>query len=477
MSSPLRHSPSASLSQPSPLGPSTPSPPSTTRLAAIATLRRAASQRESPSGPSHLSPSPSLERSSSLSLSPTPNPGASLERTASLLARSLAMAKLTGEKPPAPPASFGPLPTLGDLQARAAERSRGGRETMRRGLRRSNTVTGVGESWGHAAAAAQEVVRSPTLAPGEERAAARVNLMRKLSSRRLESSAPSDALAVGGRIERARPRSGSVGATPMDWRRGIDVPVLPVMASEEEVRTPLSPMERSETPFSASARSSGAWERERNRASSRARRAGETAWEFEDRVGRDDEEVLSASADESWSEPLSEQSSPAAEMLESPPVSPLAPNSPERPLLPLRHGSIPTHLFPSSRLASLSSNEYRRPPSASFGIAAVEETDVRRRGSSASSGILVGRTDSVATIALGRSGSLSLVMGEGSVGAGSSGSGEEDGEAQRLSEKVERKVAAGIARSGEGAFPPPEVGYTFPSPTVSFRVQLECAQN
>lgn len=72
---------------------------------------------------------------------------------------------------------------------------------------------------------------------------------------------------------------------------------------------------------------------------------------------------------------------------------------------------------------------------------------------------------------------MSLVMGEGSVGAGSSGSGEEDGEAQRLSEKVERKVAAGIARSGEGAFPPPEVGYTFPSPTVSFRVQLECAQN
>lgn len=340
---------------------------------------------------------------------------------------------------------------------------------MRRGLRRSNTVTGVGESWGAAANAQEEVLQSPTLEPGEERAAARVNLMRKLSSRRLESPAPSDALAVGGRIGRARPRSGSLGAIPIDWRRGIDVPVLPNMVGEEEGRAPLSPNDRSETPFStASTRSSGAWERERNRASSRARRVGETAWEFEDRMGRDEEEVLSAAADDSWSEPsFSQQTSPAAEMLESPPASPLYPTSPERPLLPLRRGSIPTHLYPSSRLASLSSPEPRRPPSASFGIGAVEETDVRRRGSSASSGMAGTRSDSLATVGIGRSGSLGLGLGEGTIGAGSSGSGEEDGEAQRLAEKVERKVAAGIARSGEGAFPPPEVGYTFPGPSVS----------
>ena len=41
---------------------------------------------------------------------------------------------------------------------------------------------------------------------------------------------------------------------------------------------------------------------------------------------------------------------------------------------------------------------------------------------------------------------------------------------RRLVEKVERKREAGLARSKEGAFPPPEDGYKFPSPTLSVRM-------
>jgi len=262
------------------------------RRAAIAMLRRAASTRESPSNPtSPPSPasSPTLSRPTrtrpraytahsrptvtnddeSLFLN---TPGeSSLERTASLLARQLAMAKLTGTAPPTPPPTFfsanEPLPTLEDLQRRARakldfeNRSRGG--GLRRNnttaaalhhgqqgssispptLKRNNTVTGIGITGGLGAGASTEIAESLQIAqsrmylrphpqereeqgeePTTERSEARVNLMRKLSARRLASPAASavggrrDRLEVVGRIGRARPRSGSVGG--LDWRLG-----------------------------------------------------------------------------------------------------------------------------------------------------------------------------------------------------------------------------------------------------------------
>ncbi|KAI5478706.1 ARF guanyl-nucleotide exchange factor [Pseudohyphozyma bogoriensis] len=157
------------------------------RTAALSVLRRAASTRE-PSA----SPSPSSEA-----------PPTSLERSTSLLARRIAMAKLTGEPLPMP--SFadngvgtgatstdasgagivgpggGPMPTLLDLSTRVR-------------LRRGNTVTGtVGartpdggtDTRTTANASLSRSVSDAGTGLGGGREAARVNLMRKLSERRL----------------------------------------------------------------------------------------------------------------------------------------------------------------------------------------------------------------------------------------------------------------------------------------------------
>lgn len=240
------------LSRPSP------SSASVTRTLAISSLRRAASARD---------PSTSINSTDSINSNATPTSTTtidflspnnncsssdrrissddrplnsnqakvSLERTASLLARSMAMAKLTGEAPPAPPANFysatplfagsgAPLPTLEALRERAALRKALGEGPG--ALRRNNTVTGVGSNGtGNDLMGRKVSVKSI----GDERAEARVNLMRKLSSRRLESPAPSNsmrpedmpkALEVVGRRGRARPRSSSL---PLDWiRAGSD---------------------------------------------------------------------------------------------------------------------------------------------------------------------------------------------------------------------------------------------------------------
>ncbi|GAA5958600.1 hypothetical protein JCM3765_006687 [Sporobolomyces pararoseus] len=248
------------------------------RRAAIAKLKRAASTRESPS-PSTSPPasSPTLSRHRTRpraytaqsqpaqvdedeSLFPNVPGQSSLERTASLLARQLAMAKLTGTAPPTPPPTFfaanEPLPTLEDLQRRARAkldletRTRGG--GLRRNnttaaalhhgntgpptLKRNNTVTGIGITGGLGTGSSTEIVESlhhlrPPVQEREEeeqpseRSEARVNLMRKLSARRLATPANSNGggivggrLGVVGRIGRARPRSGSVGGP--DWRLG-----------------------------------------------------------------------------------------------------------------------------------------------------------------------------------------------------------------------------------------------------------------
>ncbi|KPV74553.1 uncharacterized protein RHOBADRAFT_45042, partial [Rhodotorula graminis WP1] len=268
------------------------SPASSSRAAAVATLRRAASNRGSPA--TSRTPSPTVSRSPSLSvkdrrrsrsigalsgpfpsahdngddtsLFPPPLPdfpassASSLERTASLLARQLAMARLTGTAPPPVPATLlgndEPLPTLAELQHRAraklaaasaasaASGSSGTAALARSGtllhapppplsampapLRRNNTVTGVGTALLEhelvLAASALAPGSAPRPAPppasadaGDERAAARVNLMRKLSARKLagptvpRGAGPGrPALDVVGVIGRARPRSASV---------------------------------------------------------------------------------------------------------------------------------------------------------------------------------------------------------------------------------------------------------------------------
>ncbi|GAA5972645.1 hypothetical protein JCM21900_002368 [Sporobolomyces salmonicolor] len=239
------------------------------RVAAIAKLKRAASTREFPSPSSSRSSStsrsgprprprptaaPFIDDDTSLFLSPRAPGGSALERTASLLARQLAMAKLTGSAPPTPPSSFftpdEPLPTLEELQHRARAKIAAGAALRRNNtvasgmlaggpalaaLRRNNTVTGAGvggmAELAQGATAGQE--EPPAVSEGDDqplaRAEARVNLMRKLSARRLEKPAPaaagSDRLGVVGRIGRARPRSGSVGA--LDWRWGSSTPPPP----------------------------------------------------------------------------------------------------------------------------------------------------------------------------------------------------------------------------------------------------------
>lgn len=474
------------------------------------------------------------------------------------------MAKLTGEALPTPPRSYfppplangvvTPLPTLGDLRERS--------------LRRNNTVTGIGGS-------REEGQGS------RERTEARVNLMRKLSSRRLESPAAKDSLEVRdrererarldvvGRRGKARPRSGSVG----DWRpapavvewpvEGLRLPVIDVgsplavsfapAASEH----PHGEGERSHTSFSM--RSSGQWTAERDRQSVLARMTGETAWEFEERGEsrasdrRDDfhystedeyedaeEEVIRDTEEEGdvststvrlrsfvplthVDEPTPPSSPPPKNSADSPPGSPLRRNSSADSSPPsssngnnsigsigfsphplavssaFRRSSIPHHL-----LSEHSTNPHG--PS-SFGIGAVEETDVRRRGSSASSSVMLldparaaaaARRESVVSetkVELGRPGSgqhwttsdeavvrLSDLASpeeqeeeveeeevEEEVQGPLAGEGEWTLKDRRLVAKVERKREAGMARSKEGAFPPPDEGYQFPSPTLGVR--------
>ncbi|KAL8287296.1 hypothetical protein RQP46_003748 [Phenoliferia psychrophenolica] len=387
------------------------------------------------------------------------------------------MAKLTGEAMPVAPRRYlhpqnssHALPTLGDLRERVK-------------LKRSHTVTGVGGS--RVVSPVQADVPAPTspvppaATEGGERTAARVNLMRKLSSRKLETPAAKDSLEardrereqsrldVVGRRGQARPRSGSIGdwrPAPEDWSRHLEhlpSPSAPPTALSFAPATsqPSSDL-RSDTPFSI--RSSGAWTEERDRQSVLARQAGETAWEFDGASqprtsddGDDQSEVIvevvrepvpvdddygltprvgggSAlwDADQTpqmriarhdssgFGFPHRERRRSSSVSSPSPPASPAAdglgvdfgvPPSPRH----LRRGSIPSYLLPFPPGSSFSSHsEYRRPGGpASFGIAAVEETD-------------------------------------------------------SLANKVERKRAQGLARSKEGAFPPPEEGYQFPSPTL-----------
>ncbi|GAA6056214.1 hypothetical protein RTBOTA2_004627 [Rhodotorula toruloides] len=250
-----------------------PTPSSSTetpRAAALATLRRAASTRtagspspSSPCGSPSSSPRPRLAPPpTTSSLSPVqlasrrrsrsfgaytppadfpPSLPSSLERTASLLARQLAMAKLTGTAPPPlPPKDLFPsfealaapgqgggagvMPTLEELQQRARAKllaaQQAGAGLVRNNtvtsssaplasaedglaLKRNNTVTGIGGG-------GEGLLDAPI-----DRDKIRVNLMRKLSARRLEGPSrarAADGLDVVGRIGRTRPRSGSWSA-------------------------------------------------------------------------------------------------------------------------------------------------------------------------------------------------------------------------------------------------------------------------
>jgi hypothetical protein len=505
------------------------------------------------------------------------------------------MAKLTGSAPPAPPPAFfvlqqsfssAPLPTLESLRERAAARMAqmdgGGGHP---GLKRNNTVTGIGGAARMVTVGFGVSVDEPSAFAEHnddkpialDRAEARVNLMRKLSSRRLESPAPSDllhraetipaipTLAVVGRIGKARPRSGSVGA--LDWREGFtSAPAVPRVPNETlpplSIFSPLGMSfdtgtyapaatqesdgteERSATSFSM--RSSGNWAAERDRQSVLARVNGEGAWEFDESTEErdreddhdDEEEVIQ---DQTAVEPSERdrsgelQETPRGEAnwdvltprqsrgpfpppmtdLPSPPISPTDDGTPSPPIA-LRRGSIPQHLLPSSYRYSPAPSSTtgvgvanaRRAAAPLFGIGAVEETDqdVRRRGSSASSSVafLEGRgarnSDGEPRLGgiggvNGRHGSVSLgasdsalklsdLMG-GDVGT-ASGRGKGKGKGievedpawalkeKRLAAKVERKREAGLARSKQGAFPPPEENYQFPSPTIGVSHCFAC---
>ncbi|GAA5992856.1 hypothetical protein JCM10908_001376 [Rhodotorula pacifica] len=132
-----------------------PPAPANARLAAIATLTRAASQRGQPA------PSTTLIRPRSRSVPRPFHPQDDddrpiLERTTTQLARQLSLAKLTGQPaPPAPKGLLEPLPTLEELQQRAVARLQR-EERPGGGLRRGRTVVGSGaDGWNSAATQAQ----------------------------------------------------------------------------------------------------------------------------------------------------------------------------------------------------------------------------------------------------------------------------------------------------------------------------------
>ncbi|BGP49334.1 hypothetical protein JCM10450v2_005222 [Rhodotorula kratochvilovae] len=445
------------------------------------------------------------------SLFPPPLPnGASasaLERTASLLARQLAMAKLTGTTPPPAPATLlnadEALPTLDELQARAraklAAGSGGGASLARSGtlhapplpsvpsvdspLRRNNTVTGVGTASLPSAPAPAQTEQ------GDERAAARVNLMRKLSARRLAGPSPRarvpDSLEVVGVIGRARPRSGSVSA--LDWRAGGGA----------------------QTPSEASIGSSG--------------EGVHPPWELEEglqRVSVDAREVLRDSQAEGEAE------HPAGTSEDDAQVTPRVAQSggfyipasvgerTPRPPSPSADAGLSAGVYPSGLSASSSSSlssapspsdlapqqrsQRRAPPLPTFGIAAVAGPDdggeddwARKRGSSASSslaGVMEAaqkrwRGSDAAPLlppvqGLG-TGSFSSASGS-SAGAGGAGGiglgvGELPPPVPMVPLEIERREGALEGKAlneGEAAkkgFPPPERGYQFPSPVASPR--------
>jgi hypothetical protein len=125
-----------------------------------------------------------------------------------------------------------------------------------------------------------------------------------------------------------------------------------------------------------------------------------------------------------------------------------------------------------SSLESASANNQSR---SSFGIAAVEESDdLRARGSSASSSVVdrrALRSDSIATsdfagVVSPKAEKLVQDEVEGEEKVQPEGS-QGEGQQSQLAAKVERKRLSALTRSKEGAFPPPDEGYTFPSPPLS----------
>lgn len=503
-----------------------------------------------------------------------------LDRTVSLLARSMALSKLTGAASPVAPSSYyipannqsdndaqtgfsrAPLPTLDALRERAEAKIRnagaGGRPS---GLRRNNTVTGVGaREFGTELSSprTETPVEASVEVVGDEpvvqldRAEARTNLMRKLSARRLapKSSVPA-VLAVVGKQGQARPRSGSLGEISRNWTTGAppvpqipDSPFVPILSSAptkptlsrttsaatERQRSPptplvLSPISRFANPTSPD------WSGERDM------RGRLQAQEFSE-VSEDDDynstigyaETPNANAtpkmfsEFEWtpSRPVtgeqprydSDPPSPSSTSIRRPSVGPrisdTSPSSSDSVPLVLRRGSIPQHLFsgrfPSSMstLSSIEAGDSRAHKTASFGIGAVEDTEIRRRGSSASSilalagpmhrpseaGFAFNESRLGAQRSFDTTSSSSSVRLPSSIDTRASNSSDqleyverrsplsqEEQSSRKLREvelaaKVEQKRESGLMRSRDGAFPPPEAGYQFPSPPTTVRPNL-----
>ncbi|KAK4054965.1 hypothetical protein OIO90_003306 [Microbotryomycetes sp. JL221] len=517
------------------------------RAAAIASLRRAASAREapttsrnrstsSPSTPHHLSPpsiSPTLQIdpqgdvSQDVSLFQQEASSSSLERTASLLARSMAMAKLTGQAPPnrftnssssssrpgtssSHPFTFNePLPSLDLLRERAQARVKAAEELglAPPPLKRNHTVTGIGGAarilgendsdreinyrFEQDSSPSSEL-RPPKTAPAETntnvglgvfgssfdemslgsfhstthrrqddvdhnkqqqlesepsygRTQARVNLIRKLSARRLapgstkDESAQADTTtassdspdqqyrrlrAVGGQAGKSRPRSGSVGS--LDWRAGAadeavpEVPKVPEqhLSSSNSVpliKSNLSPSASSRylstmtTTTAANADQSQNSPTNRNFSHSPAMTDATPRtiqnWDITPRATTQNKFDTAPSLDlspktESRFHATATSAKPL--VVDSPAISPVRRGS--QPLSssvvgrygPTTDGLLPNHAGVSAiATSSLGLKDAaRRRPLPSFGIRAVEDdgstdlnSDIRRRGSSASSSV------------------------------------------------------------------------------------------
>lgn len=537
------------------------------------------------------------------------------------------MAKLTGEPPPNLPVNFypsnpflgdrdmGPLPTLDELRARAERRAVagaggelkrnntstgivGGRQRSLtvgdRGVQRGSSVRGrmIGEDTSLSTINATPVELDEDGRPvqGEGRAAARVNLMRKLSSRRLESPAPSELnrsqSASGNRLELLtagrganRPRSGSLPLLHRSERdrdqsrilKRLVIPSpIPLSRDEDRRQQDLISQFSPETP--AATYPYHQEEHEVELEEEATPRVGGDHRLRDGRKSSGNEEArfqFSTSATHpSTFDPSAYDTLPDEDAFAPPPrnfdssrsirtsgmsattsisTSSSANNIP----LILHRGStsVPSHLLstsPSNRSAifptSISSLQSldpvpvspareapARPPLSTFGIRAVEESaedEIRRRGSSASSSIggfsliqggIGERSHSNAGVGHGLRGSISrnsisfqagaksalglgMDLGYGDSDSStslrlnslSSSSAEEEAskniaeranreqsarvEVERVDEierrdllrKVEKNREMGLARSREGAFPPPEVNYQFPAP-VSFK--------
>lgn len=577
------------------------------RSAALTKLRRGASVREAPrqiqsplvelaSSPPHIashrySTGPTEERTQSSQLE------RQLERTTSILARRMAMAKLTGAAPPTAPSSYyiapgdnfsrAPLPSLGALRERAELRikNQGVRPV---GLRRNNTVTGVGIRGFDTIEVEQERDYEPVVPQMEiepppiqlDRAEARSNLMRKLSARRPAANTTTVAagttpLAVVGRKGKARPRSNSLGELSHDWLSNR-VPPIPSATTFEPIHNPpmrKSSLSRSHSPatpelFTPSFLPTRLARNASLSANTTARHIpaplvfsqpviaaplsvgafGETNFVERDMRARLQAEELAESdsgTDGGYDTSVAgtynpkdatdgtpklfgefewtpSRSTAADVQYDSEPPSPSTrtsrassvglrisdTGSSENIQVPfvLRRGSLPQHLlsgrFPSSMstLSSIEAGDSRAHKTASFGIGAVEDTEIRRRGSSASSILAFAgglHRGSEAGFAFNESRlASSLSFDSNSSGAGpsrmsflnsiddqsrsdslelaeeidvrdqSSQRGQEQ-ERKRQSDlvaKVEKKRESGLSRWQGGAFPPPEIGYQFPSP-------------